>query len=308
MRSSFQHAAAQQTERPDNAAPPPRDDLDDLFDYDVDLGDVFGDVDTNMDVPVKQTSSPRAGVKEKSTGLGIDEEIKIAKKRRPVVKLDEHRLLSQAGIPKLRRLARERLKFKGKGHEYTDVARLLSFYQLWLDDLFPRAKFADGLTIIEKLGHAKRMQTMRREWIDEGKPKDRYADGPTVNGQVTNQQEPELQPRPSESKVDSSGPPNIDGTLRSGFTSTCGPEEPDSVSSQSLQGPKKGIDAVGDESLFISNDEGEDQPADDDLDALLAEDVTKNAVREATAAVKAVAAAGDFNDEMEVMAGMEDMW
>ena len=45
-------------------------------------------------------------------------------------------------------------------------------YQLWLDDLYPRAKFADGLALIEKLGHTKRMQTMRREWINEGKPRD----------------------------------------------------------------------------------------------------------------------------------------
>ena len=78
-----------------------------------------------------------------------------------------------------------------------------------------------------------------------------------------------------------------------------------------LQGLTKGIDAVGDESLFISDDEGEDQPAEDDLDALLAEDahdVTKNADREATASLKEFVVADDFNDEMEVMAGMEDMW
>lgn len=37
--------------------------------------------------------------------------------------------------------------------------------------MFPRAKFADGLAIIEKLGHSKRIQIMRREWIDEDKPK-----------------------------------------------------------------------------------------------------------------------------------------
>lgn len=47
----------------------------------------------------------------------------------------------------------------------------MNFYQLWLDDLYPRANFADGLSIIEKLGHTKRMQVMRREWIDEEKPK-----------------------------------------------------------------------------------------------------------------------------------------
>ena len=52
------------------------------------------------------------------------------------------------------------------------MARLLNTYQLWLDDLYPRAKFADGLAIIEKLGHTKRMQIMRREWISEGKSKE----------------------------------------------------------------------------------------------------------------------------------------
>lgn len=60
--------------------------------------------------------------------------------------------------------------------KFSDAARLLNFYQLWLDDLFPRAKFADGLAMIEKLGHSKRLQTMRREWIDEEKPRLSAAD------------------------------------------------------------------------------------------------------------------------------------
>jgi len=49
--------------------------------------------------------------------LGIDEEIDLKKKpRAPRVKLDEGRLLSEKGIPKLRKMA-PRLKLKGKGHE-----------------------------------------------------------------------------------------------------------------------------------------------------------------------------------------------
>lgn len=92
MTSSLKHhGAAQQPARSGNLPVAPHDDLDDLFNYDVDLGDVFGEVDTNMDVPVKKTSSSKAGAKENSTNLGIDEEIKITKKRRPVVKLDEER-------------------------------------------------------------------------------------------------------------------------------------------------------------------------------------------------------------------------
>ena len=64
---------------------PPVDDLDDsLFDYD--LGDVFRDVDANMDVP-----AVGAERKEDGAGLGIDEEIKVTKKRAPIPKLDENR-------------------------------------------------------------------------------------------------------------------------------------------------------------------------------------------------------------------------
>ena len=69
---------------------PPIDDMDDsLFDYNV--GDVFRDVDTNMDVPAVQKPAPRAGAKEGGAGLGIDEEIKVTKRRAPVPKLDLNR-------------------------------------------------------------------------------------------------------------------------------------------------------------------------------------------------------------------------
>jgi replication fork protection complex subunit Csm3/Swi3 len=64
----------------------------------------------------------------------------------------------------------KKLHLRGKGHEFSDAAKLLNYYQLWLDNLYPRAKFADGLQLVEKAGHSKRMQTMRKEWIDEGKP------------------------------------------------------------------------------------------------------------------------------------------
>lgn len=59
---------------------------------------------------------------------------------------------------------------KGKGHEFSDVAKLLNYYQLWLDQLYPRAKFADAIQLVEKAGHTKRMQMYRKSWIDEGKP------------------------------------------------------------------------------------------------------------------------------------------
>ncbi|EBA27200.1 chromosome segregation in meiosis- protein [Aspergillus fumigatus] len=141
----------------------------DLFDYDFALDELWQETPNmpNNGAPMQASARDESGL-----GLGLDEEVKVTKKRQPVAKLDESRLLSQPGIPKLRRTAKKKLRFKGKGHEFSDAARLLNFYQLWLDDLFPRAKFADGLAIIERLGHSKRLQAMRKEWIDEEKPKD----------------------------------------------------------------------------------------------------------------------------------------
>ena len=100
----------------------------------------------------------------------IDEEVQVKKKRKPNPKLDEARLLSHNGIPKLRRLTKSKLRFRGKGYEYADISTLLNMYQLWLDDLYPKAKFKDGLAMVEKVGHSKRMQITRRAWLDDTKP------------------------------------------------------------------------------------------------------------------------------------------
>ena len=75
-----------------NVSPAHADDLDDLFDYDV--GDVFRDVDTNMDISTSERTIARTEGKENGAGLGIDEEIKVTKKRAPVPKLDENRSAS----------------------------------------------------------------------------------------------------------------------------------------------------------------------------------------------------------------------
>ena len=50
-----------------------------------------------------------------------------------------------------------------------DLGRLLRLYQLWLHDVYPRAKFRDLIGMIEKLGHTRQFQIMREEWILEFK-------------------------------------------------------------------------------------------------------------------------------------------
>ncbi|MCJ1477211.1 chromosome segregation in meiosis- protein [Lambiella insularis] len=265
------------------------DDLDDLFNYDVDPDHASYNPQRSPDAPAPGQSPSRA----KPADLGIDEEIQVAKKRKPIAKLDENRLLSQAGIPKLRRIAKERLKFKGKGHEYSDVARLLNLYQFWLDDLYPRAKFADGLTMIEKLGHSKRLQTMRREWIREGRP-------------VERNDEDAVQPaEPARETVDVE--PGSSGTLLGNRNAAegagdSGSSGEDSTIMESVKGK------IGNEdSLFVSADEADEQPEEDELDALLAEDAFGGAPT-AAPLVPAPGRRDEFEDEMEAMAEMEGMW
>ena len=68
----------------------PGDELDDLFDFDVPT-DIFKDVDTDMDVPRSAKAPLLDAGKGNGGGLGVDEEIKVNKKRAPVAKLDEDR-------------------------------------------------------------------------------------------------------------------------------------------------------------------------------------------------------------------------
>ena len=70
--------------------PVPVDDLDNLFNYEVE-NDLFQDVDTNMDIAPRRPTNPRKGREPLDAGLGLDEEIKVIKKRAPVAKLDEGR-------------------------------------------------------------------------------------------------------------------------------------------------------------------------------------------------------------------------
>ena len=75
-----------------NNPPVPTDDLDGLFDYSV-PADIFQDVDTNLGAPKRPAKVPLGDAgKENTGGLGLDEEIKVTKKRAPIPKLDEQRL------------------------------------------------------------------------------------------------------------------------------------------------------------------------------------------------------------------------
>lgn len=159
---------------------------------------------------------------------------------------------------------------------------MLNMYQLWLDDLYPRAKFADALAIIEKVGHTKRMQMMRKDWIDEGKPRR------TTEGDV--EDEERAQDKPAEGLHGES----MDGVQQAEATveSDVGQDR----QAQTVSGASAGSAGI--------------EPDEDELDALLAEADQPSAPAPTTfrGGLPATAAADDdpFADEMDAMAGMED--
>ncbi|KAH0541489.1 hypothetical protein FGG08_004030 [Glutinoglossum americanum] len=330
------------------AAQPVGEEFDDLFDYDPGIDDIFREVDTNMNAPTTagkgSKSTGRKGAANMA-GLGIDEEIQITRKKRVNVKLDQNRLLSQAGIPKLRRIAKERLRFKGKGHEYSDAARILSLYQLWLDDLYPKAKFADALTIVEKLGHSKRMQVMRKGWI-EGTAS-RTTD---ENSESTNSHEVELNihglfNKSVNENVQGGGITAgvaAEGTLfGDGPQATCRQRAPPRVSDQgssedlySSPKVKRSVNSAlkssgdGGDGLFFSEDEAQeenaakggqkdvvsaedDMPGEDELDMLLNEGavnaVSNNVVIKGDGATKVTVVASKAQGEEDFDDEMEAM-
>ena len=185
-------------------------------------------------------------------------------------------------------------------------------YQLWLDDLYPRAKFVDGLAIIEKLGHTKRMQTMRKEWINEGRPQDPVENSGKVEAKSNGQhpgpasglgKSPETRPNERRRTPTATNAVDADDV-----------EIYDATPKQVRETLTTTRNEKSDGSLFLSEDEEVNpQPPDDDLDALLAEDEMKESASTAVTARQAQAQGHigqepNFDDEMEAMAGMDDMW
>ncbi|EFQ26865.1 replication Fork Protection Component Swi3 [Colletotrichum graminicola] len=266
---------------------------DDLDNYNVDDFD-----DPFQSPPPEVRDGNSRNKRKKAEALGLDEEVEVAKRVRvPRVKLDETRLLSENGIPKLRKRATN-LRFKGRGHEFSDAARLLAFYQLWLDDLFPKAKFLDALAMVEKAGHKKQIALKRMDWINEGKPKPWEEDDDKMEkGNESTGQKKDMTPLA----------PAV----------TMGTEEQRPITPEGGYMPDD-HDIYGATPLVpVGRREQErskrpiEEPEDDDLDALMAE---AEAASQAQAQAQSRQAPGvksvtdDFADEEAAMAEMDGLW
>lgn len=169
---------------------------------------------------------------------------------------------------------------------------MLNYYQLWLDNLYPRAKFADGLQLVEKVGHSKRMQVMRKEWIDEGKPgyareraarrheeeretDDLYAgDGPVRGDVSTGDSIPSADPESDSLFIPDSRAPT---TEENGL--------PDDDELDALLAEQDMTTAVRRPTTTPRAAMEVDSEGEDDLDALLAEQETRRAPPTATAPI-----------------------
>ncbi|BGP37918.1 chromosome segregation in meiosis-related protein [Rhodotorula kratochvilovae] len=99
---------------------------------------------------------------------GVDADGAQAKKRRVVAKMDETRLLGPNGFPKLRDDLKK-VRIKGKGHEMQDLKRVLSTYQLWAHQMYPKTNFRDTLQTVEKLCRKRTVQRALKEYRDDEK-------------------------------------------------------------------------------------------------------------------------------------------
>lgn len=74
------------------------------------------------------------------------------------------------GIPLLRNESKY-LKFKGKNHEAEDLKKLMTYYTVWANNLFPKLKFSDFAKRVGQHASGRLVKNMLTEWQDEYKEK-----------------------------------------------------------------------------------------------------------------------------------------
>ena len=162
--------------------------------------------------------------------------------------------------------------------------------------------------MIEKLGHSKRMQVMRKQWINEGKARHSQSVEDDMTGKdarkgLGSQGEEQRQ---TGRQADREFPMENQNTAPRSRSS-----EPNVAATSDRR--DDGTAKAG-ESLFVSDDDQDSElrePPEDDLDALLAEDDARQCATTPTSGVNkdnGFTKPDNFDDEEEAMAGMDDMW
>uniref|UniRef100_A0A182MLM6 TIMELESS-interacting protein n=1 Tax=Anopheles culicifacies TaxID=139723 RepID=A0A182MLM6_9DIPT len=87
----------------------------------------------------------------------VQVEMKKKTVKHPRNMLNEAKLCGPRGIIALKDHFKD-FKFRGKGHEASDLNRLMRHYEHWAHRLYPKFHFDDCMAKIEKLGHKKQVQ------------------------------------------------------------------------------------------------------------------------------------------------------
>lgn len=148
--------------------------------------------------------------------------------------------------------------------------------------------------MIEKLGHKKRIQIMRREWIHEGKPREKYNEM-----DATKEAEGTVQPESDPKHRDATGD-NNKAVETSEKQQMSDPSNEDLFRGVPPRNAKSATDET--ETLFLPNDATDDQPPEDDLDALLAETADDNEGR--SFVIPSPPGRQDTGDDEEALAAM----
>ncbi|EED80138.1 predicted protein [Postia placenta Mad-698-R] len=106
--------------------------------------------------PLDLTGESSQNASGAARGNSKDDKDTTEKKRKPLPKLDEARLLGPDGFPALVKQTKN-FKPKGKGHEF------------WTHRMYPKTQFRDTVQRVEKLCHSKRMHVALSVWRDESK-------------------------------------------------------------------------------------------------------------------------------------------
>ncbi|XP_024876361.1 protein TIPIN homolog [Temnothorax curvispinosus] len=139
----------------------------------ADVPDYEGDDDIiehyeNQDSNNERDSHGEAGdgTSDNETGTGRRVDPSKSKShvvRNPVPKLNTERLKGPNGIQTIEKYF-EGFKFNGKGHERTDLDRIMKRLEHWSYRLFPKYHFDDFLTRVEQLGTKKDLQVFIKKY------------------------------------------------------------------------------------------------------------------------------------------------
>ncbi|KAI0683693.1 replication fork protection component Swi3-domain-containing protein [Cytidiella melzeri] len=158
------------------------------------------------------------------------------KKRKLLAKLDEVRLIGDGGFPALIKQTKD-FKPRGKGHELSDLNRVLGIYQFWTHKMYPKGTFHDNVQRVEKICHSKRMHNYLGMWRDASKglingrkPEDLQAVGDPSDDSDSDFDQDQGQSGPSAPAADitrSSSPPTRPPSSASERPSSAAPDDDD---------------------------------------------------------------------------------